>query len=301
MRILDLTNQYGLMFLGCFEAAGYDVVNGVPVSSKIDPSVYLVGSTISVLKSRLLGGPDIPHCVMVQRAIRTQSLCKMEHGQYQNGIYGSYFIAMGTLAPYHWLEETVALVYGFIREFLPLSEPPLFRVSNMDSDLRAACQKTGPVELDSRPITYYRHRYGLETQKVSGRNCNLAISSGGRFLDIANIIVIERDGVPFAVEFAMGMSTFLTHLYGFPHTMLGNTVADVLPMRRDADYSLGDCVSVVHCLLREGIVPNSSKMQGRLLKRYQNVMLRLCSELGKYPDELLAEYAGYDTKLCLPL
>ena len=91
----------------------------------------------------------------------------------------------------------------------------------------------------------------------------------------------------------MGMSTLLTHLYRLPHTMMGNVVADVLPMENWKEYQLGDCLSVVECLRQEGVVPRSSHMQGRILKRYQRVMDGLCLSMGKDPQSLLDIYATH--------
>lgn len=301
MRILDLTNQYGNDFLQQFHSCGYQIVHGKPVSSRIDPSVHLIGSTISVLKPYLFDA-EIPRCVMLQNAIRTQSLRRIEHGQYDNGIYGSYFIAMGTLAPYHQLEETTQLASQFLDGILQGDRSRLlFRVSSSDSDLLQVCKAAGNTELDSRPGRYYRHHYGLDDLHITGRNFNIAVLSDGEFQDVANIIVIERDHEPFAVEFAMGMSTLLTHTLSLKHTMLGNIVADICPMEGPPDYSLGDCVSVVGCLEHEGVRPNGSKMPGRLLKRYKKVLGELCSSTNQDPEKLLSDYAAHFSGIRLPI
>ena len=301
MSVFNYTLQYGAHFLRQYNAEGFHTVSSVPVSSRIDPSVFLVGSTISVLKHFLLTDAPIRPCVMIQPAIRTQNLKKMEQGTFENGIYGSFFLAMGTLAPYSALDVTTAVACKYLRSLLPPDGPDLlFRVSSEDSDLLHICQKEGITEIDSRPFSYYRHKYGMDTQGIRGRNFNIAIPSNGSFQDVGNIIVIERDGEPFAVEFAMGMSTLLTHLFQFPHTMAGNIVADVLPMDNALEYSLGDCLSVVACLQREGVKPNSSKMQGRILKRYIKLLDELCDVLQKDPGSLLRTYSQYVSELPFP-
>lgn len=301
MSVLDDTCQFGREFLRQYRSGGFDIVGSVPVSCRIDPSVFLVGSTISVLKEHLLVDSPVPHCVLLQPAIRTQSLLPMERGEETHSIYGSYFLAMGTLAPYESLALTTEIACNYLCTLLPsCRQDLLFRVSTADSDLLRVCRQAGATEVDSQPPTYYRHRYGLADQGIFGRNFNIAIPARDVHRDVGNIIVIERHGVPFAVEFAMGMSTLLTHLYRLPHTMLGNVVADILPMGNWKEYQLGDCLSVVNCLRQEGVVPRSSHMQGRILKRYQRVMDALCLSMGKDLLSLLDTYAAHARGL-LPL
>lgn len=308
IKILNLTNQYGKGFLECFRDKGFAVRKGVAVSSRIDPSVFLVGSTISVLKPYLLCGKEIPRSVMIQRAIRTQSLRIMEKRMDTQSIYGSYFLAMGTLAPYEVLGETLDALLSFLENIIKDDASVMLRVSSKDADLLTACtdcadkRKNILIEMDQWPDTYYRHHYGLDRERITGRNFNLAVlCKEDCWADIGNIIVIEKNGVPFAVEAAMGMSTLITHLFGLPHTMLGNIVADIFPMKNLEDFWIGDCVSVVNCLRMEGVIPNSSRMQGRLLKRYEKVLQFLCREHQLNSEILLDIYREYEKKLLLPL
>lgn len=50
---------------------------------------------------------------------------------------------------------------------------------------------------------------------------------------------------------------------------------------------MGDCISVIACLEAEGVYPNSTHMQGRLLKRYYNVFSNLCNQLGYNEEKML--------------
>lgn len=309
MSIIDLTNNYGNAFLHSFMDSGFQLHNGVLVSSRIDKSVYLVGSTISVLKQYLFNYKDVPKIVMMQKAIRTQSLKIMENKSESNSIYGSFFLAMGTLAPFSSLMETINIAIYYLASIL--SEPKnaiILRVSSKDDDLFSACKNVlGSadnviIETDSKPDKYYQHHYGMDEIGINGRNFNIAVSNDGSlWLDVGNIIVIQKNKVPFAVEFAMGMSTLIANLFGMPHTMLGNTVSDILSMKDKYDFWLGDCLSVVNCLKQEGIVPNSSKMQGRILKRYQKVLFELCDERGLDANELLLQLREYNNGLLLPI
>lgn len=301
MSVLDDTLKFGKEFLRQYHDSDFEIVSSVPVSCRIDKSVFLVGSTISVLKQHLLAKKPIPHRVLIQPAIRTQNLLPMERGEDTQSIYGSFFLAMGTLAPYESLALTTEIACNYLCSQLNCCRYNLLlRVSATDSDLLQICRHVGAMEIDTQPLSYYRHHYGLADQGIFGRNFNIAIPARGEHRDVGNIIVIERHGVPIAVEFAMGMSTLLTHLYRLPHTMLGNVVADVLPMENWKEYQLGDCLSVVGCLQQEGVKPRSSCMQGRILKRYQRVMDRLCLSMGKDPQCVLDTYVSHARGL-LPL
>lgn len=305
MRVLELTNAWGRTFLDCFRQQGYLGIPGVPVSSGVDSSVFLVGSTISVLKPHLLSPEPVPKRVLLQKAIRTQSLKAMEEGVDRGSVYGSFFLAMGTLAPYAELGETVHLALTYLEGIQAERRPIMIRIHPDDLDLLKACEACGAdhrllLEKDSRPLTYYRHHYGLDAQRINGRNFNLAVSGGGDdWKDVANIIVIERNGQPFAVEFAMGMSTLIAGLHGLPHTMLGNIVADIFPMADCMHYWTGDAISVVSTLESEGVTPNSSRMPGRLLKRYKAVLERLCAQLHLDAGELVSRYGSYERRLAL--
>lgn len=311
MNIKELSQYYIKCFGETHERFQFKKETAVNVSSRVDSSVFLVGSTVSVLKPYLL---DNAGCTekryLVQPAVRTQQLSIME-SQIDNGsCYGSFFFAMGDLAPYTSLREVFQLSVEFLSEIFREGEQKLmFRVSSSDEDLLECCKQYKEfciTEIDSRPEQYYRHHYGLNEEHIFGRNCNIAVAcaSKAEYKDIANIIVIEKSGVPFAVELAVGLSPLICHAFGLEHTMKGNIVADLLDMKDVDGYWLGDCLSVIACLETEGVKNNSSHMQGRLLKRYIKVMDALCEKMSiseKYRQDILmelkTEYAGLRSML----
>lgn len=307
MTVLELTNICGSQFLHLFQDKGYVVQQGINVSSKQDPSVFLIGSTISVLKKHLLSNSNIPKIVLLQKAIRTQSLKKMEQRQQLNTRYGSYFISMGTLAPYSYLDEAIIIAVSYLISFGFESSSIMIRVNNSDNDMllasiRAQREFHYLIEVNGRETTFYKHHYGLDKEKIAGRNINIAVlTKNNEWIDIANIIVIEKANKPMAIEFAMGMSNLISCIQGTPHTMLGNIIADIFEMKDLTDYWIGDCISVVSCLQNEGVIPNSSKMQGRLLKRYNNLLVSLCAEKQYAPIDLINAYKDYEKCLSLPI
>lgn len=303
--IKEISKNYIDCFIDLHEKYGFESESSVAVSSGIDKSVYLIGSTISVLKPYLLEERGlINKKFLIQPAIRTQQLKNMENLKDNGSCYGSFFLAMGDLAPYVCLDEIFSMVIDYFISILDGdTRRVMFRVSSQDKDLMKYCMQyetISTIEIDSRQESYYRHHYGLDKQRIFGRNCNIAIAQkdGHEYRDVANIIVIENDGFPFAVEVAIGVSTLISHIYGFPHTMKGNLIADILEMKHTYAYWLGDCISVIACLEGEGVVPNSSRMQGRLLKKYRKVFDTLSIQMG-YDEaskcNILANYGKYYT------
>ena len=285
MNIKELSRDYIRCFEEIHEKYQFMREKAKKVSSRVDSSVFLVGSTISVLKPYLL---DDAGCTekryLIQPAVRTQQLRNMEIKKNSGSCYGSFFFAMGNLSSYASLQEVFQITVEFLCEiFHKGNQRFMFRVSSKDGDLMECCRKYEKFcvsEVDSRPEPYYRHHYGLNKECIFGRNCNIAVSPTpeDEYKDIGNIIVIERNGVPFAVELAVGLSPLICHAFGLEHTMKGNIVADLLEMKDVTDYWLGDCLSVVACLEYEDVKINSSHMQGRLLKRYRKVMDVLCGQ-----------------------
>lgn len=286
MNIKELSQYYIKCFGEIHEKYNFIKESAVSVSSRVDSSVFFVGSTISVLKPYLLKlGGYTEKRYLVQPAIRTQQLRNMENGTDNGSCYGSFFLAMGDLAPYSCLSEVFYILFDYLNMIFSDNEQKLmFRVSSRDKDLLECCEQHKNqclVEIDSRTEKYYYHHYGLDSEEIYGRNCNIAVApkEGIGYKDIANIIVIEKNGIPFAVELAIGLSTLICHAFGLEHTMKGNIVADLFEMNNIMDYWLGDCFSVITCLESEGVKINSSHMQGRLLKRYIKVMDSLCKKL----------------------
>lgn len=261
-------------FKNMFASKGYLEVNEVKITSKIDSSVFFVGSTISVLKPYLLNG-NIPEkgLFIVQRAIRTRML-KDLYNTSNTSEWSSYFKAMGILAEYGKLKDVVWDMRCFFVDILKIPVKYLMiRISSEDRDLMEVCRENCnnmQVEVDTMLPKYYRHKYGLSDVGIYGRNFNIAIldKSSATFKDVANIIVIEDDHKQYGIEFATGSSAILARLNGYNHTIKSSVIANTINIHSDNECKLADCFSVVVSLIYEGIKPNSSSIHGRILKKY---------------------------------
>jgi len=244
-----------------------------------------VGSTISVLKPYILTS-SIPKngISLIQPAIRTQQLKNLCRKDGYFSEWASYFIALGTLVNYESLSNTLNDAIQFLSLLGIPDKDILIRLSSQDKDLLTACFSTVPhiaLERDSQPRTYYKHKYGLDEHCIQGRNFNFAIRDvrTDDYKDIGNLIVIEKKDVPIAVESAFGMSAIISRIFGCFHTTQATIISEFVECSDYDHCKFADCIAVVVHLILEGVRPNSSKMQGRILKKYLDGIWWFCKEL----------------------
>ena len=164
-KILKQTSYIDESFKKHFKKLGYTYVNETTITSRADKSVFYIGSAISVLKPYFLQ-KRIPEegVFLVQRAIRTQLLKNIYDEKISE--WSSYFKAMGILVNYEKIDKLCQNVWDYFHNELKIRrEDMIIRVSSRDKDLIQAwkCIDNYPeIEYDSRPETYYRHKYGLQ-------------------------------------------------------------------------------------------------------------------------------------------
>ena len=261
-------------FLNFYDGMNYRIEPSKNITCGCDASVYLIGSSISVLKPLLLNN-SIPNegVAIVQPAIRTQQLQNLYRNDSFFSEWGSYFKALGTLQKYEKVEEVINDTYQFIIGAGNMDSEILIRVCSRDTDLLSACQKIIPyikTEVDTMSEKYYKHKYGMDLYGIRGRNFNFCLKdkNSGMYGDVGNIIIIEKDNEPIAVESAIGLSALITRMCGFSHTVQSTVIADFIDCK-DYDYCrFADCIAVISHLFAENIKPNSSNMASRLLKKY---------------------------------
>lgn len=268
----ELLDAVSDSFFRFFSGAGYREEASVAISSGFDKSVTLIGSGISVLKPYLLSeAEDIPDVFIRQRAIRTHALRHILDPD--EDVLSSYFEAFCVLTSYKRLEALMEEAMAFFARALKVEAPHvLLRISSADRDLleQAAKLRGNPtLEIDTRPAEYFRHRYGLDEQHIRGKNLNFAFSSAGMAeLDVGNIVVVERNGTPFAVELAFGCQTAVMGLYGIPSSIQANMISDVIPLDTAAYRKLADALVVTAHLERENIRSCKQRYPIYLYRKY---------------------------------
>lgn len=164
-EILSQTKHIDETFKNYFKRKGYIYADESKITSRIDKSVYYIGSAISVLKPYFLERriPD-EGVFLVQKAIRTQLLKNIYDEQISE--WSSYFEAMGILVNYENINKLCQNVWDYFHNELGIKrENMIIKAFSKDADLIHAWKKIEnypEIEYDSQPENYYRHKYGLQ-------------------------------------------------------------------------------------------------------------------------------------------
>jgi hypothetical protein len=281
-------------FSDFYVSKGYTGHPPVLISSGIDPSVYLIGSHISVLKPYISSGSiPVPGYVIVQDCIRTQNLMLYRSSD-KDFNWASFFTSMGLLAPPARLREVGIEMIAFLRSVGIHELDIRLRISSKDRDLVEACaDMKHRAEIDTRPDSYYRHNLGFND--IFGRNYNICLRTPGTegFVDVGNVILIEKSGIPIAVELALGSSTILKQVHGLSHIMecfdiTGLETVDPLIRRK-----MEDAILVSLILYKEGLRPGQNGKR-RLLGQYVKTVSYYRTKAGIERDALFSILAAFE-------
>jgi hypothetical protein len=255
-----------------FSSAGYKEEQSVPISSGFDPSVRFIGSPISVYKPYLISRqiPN-PGMYMRQDCIRTKNLDRLLDDDFLPA-WGSYFPNMGAITPPERANNGCNEAFDFFEKKLGISpDNILIRISSLDKDLIEICRgryQDANFEVDGRSPDYYRHELGIEN--YGGRNCNIALrnANGEGFSDVANLIIIEDNGVPVCLEISIGTTTILKELHGLDHVQDGVPVGGLRTVDEKFRRKFEDAIVTSSVLFHEGLRPFGQHNRNRILKRY---------------------------------
>lgn len=288
------------VFLTHFYSFGCIEVPPVSITSGIDSTVRFIGSHISVLKPYLTGKKMLPKrgVAILQDCVRTQNAKRLGESDFCPK-WGSFFPSLGVLVPYKYFQEISAHVLGFLRDKLLCNKDNIvLRVNNADADLVQVCKTISApnnIELDARPLTYYRHSLGMNN--VKGRNFNLAFKDmkTGGLEDVGNVIVLEKNGTPHSVEVAIGSTTILKELYSLDH------ILDCHPLKLPTQpgeigliRQLEDTVITSIAITREGLLPSNKSNCSRLLKIYVAKLKEIAIKLQLNHSDLVSSMNNYE-------
>lgn len=267
-----VVSEFTLKFKKYYLGLGYQEEDPVPISSGVDPTVRFVGSHISVLKPHLVtGGIPQPGIFLVQNCIRTQNLKRLYDDSYFPR-WGSFFPSLGTISPPDGLDRVVSEAIGLLTEVFNIDKDLIVaRVTKEDKDLFASASKAfepNKLEIDTMPISYYRHKLGAP--ELKGRNFNFALKNCDKneFADVGNAIVLERDGIPVAVELALGSTTIIKQLFGLNHVLDCHTIIGLEGKKQPFGIKLTDCLITSLYLYRENLRPGGTDNRRRILRMY---------------------------------
>lgn len=285
-------------YIDYFTLCGYKNNEPVMITSGMDKSVVFIGSAISVLKPKLLNKCiDDNGDFIIQRAIRTRGLKRLEIPEISE--WCSYFDASGILVKYDCIDKLVYDIFNFLNKQLDIDKNDLMiRISSNDFDLINSLKNIDNSvkrEFDTRPETYYKHKYGLQDLGIFGRNFNIAIKDpkDEDYKDIGNIIVIESAKEKYGVECAIGLNSIIMRTLGLKSSIEATSIVDVYDLNKDEDYKFADCLSVVSHLAYEDVSRLSERSPNYLYRKYLNSLMYWGNKLGMNQNnikELLREY-----------
>lgn len=286
---------------------GYNENKPVKITSGVDKSVVLVGSTISVLKPKLLNNSIHKNGeFLFQRAIRTQPLKVMTVNQTSE--WSSYFDATGLLVPQNLGEKLVYDVLFFLINKLNLSKDDIMiRINCNDTDLMEIVKNVSDmcnVEMNTREEKYYKHRYGLDEYGIYGRNFNIALKDkkACEYKDIGNIIIIENQNKKFGIECAIGLNALLMRMEGLKTSIEASSISDIVKLKSPPQHKFADCLSVVSHLAYENVEGLKKRNPIYLYRKYLKYLEYWSEELNLKREDVIAmiknylkmEYNNYD-------
>lgn len=286
---------------------GYNENKPVKITSGVDKSVVLVGSTISVLKPKLLNNSIHKNGeFLFQRAIRTQPLKVMTVNQTSE--WSSYFDATGLLVPQNLGEKLVYDVLFFLINKLNLSKDDIMiRINCNDTDLMGIVKNVSNmcnVEMNTREEKYYKHRYGLDEYGIYGRNFNIALKDkkACEYKDIGNIIIIENQNKKFGIECAIGLNALLMRMEGLKTSIEASSISDIVKLKSPPQHKFADCLSVVSHLAYENVEGLKKRNPIYLYRKYLKYLEYWSEELNLKREDVIAmiknylkmEYNNYD-------
>lgn len=251
-----------------------------PLVSHHDKTIRFTNSTTSVLKPFLDEVVPTPGVFLIQPAIGQQGRIAWQKDRIL-GPYASYFYSLGTLQPPEFLRISALEGYNFIRDYLQVDPKNIaVKIYAQDEELVKAFTSQ-PINTlisgDPARINDYRHRYGMEN--VFGRNANYSIyDNSGVLKEVGNLTLIEREGVPIAVEVSYDTTTLLSAVINLEHPILAlsasTTLSDANALSQgritNEELVFSDSLNVSMALILDGLEP-SSRGRGRNLRDFISI------------------------------
>ncbi len=253
-----------------------------------------------MLKPKLLSGSiDLKGNFIKQKAIRTQSL-KNIYDTEKVTEFTSFFDALCVMTRYDKLPELVEDSFSFFQEYLGVApEDIMLRINSEDADLIKASEgidKKVKREYDTRPVKYYKHKYGLDEQGIYGRNMNFALLDRftGEYKDVGNIIVLESKDKKYGAELALGIQPIVMRMYGIPTSLEASYIADVVDLDSPKKLKYAESLIVVANLNKEDVMKNNRKRYPiYLYKKYLRALKFWQEQLGVSKVKLMTQLQDY--------
>ena len=261
----------------CFSEKNYYKESPVDITSKIDLTVDFVGSSISPLKKYIINN-NIPEqgIYLNQNSMKSKSLKYLKSDVPQK--FGCYYKCMGILTKPN-LEKVVYDTFDYFINYLNIPVDDIcIRICSQDSDLVKAIKNVDlgiKREYDTVDLKHYRHKYGMESRNITGRDFNIGIRKKGtnNFFNCGAFVLMESPDGPIAIDMAIGNCSLSLCKFGYNSTIASSRMGDLIEINSLEQEKFADALIAVSILLKENILEQSSKHFKYKFKRYLNILL----------------------------
>ena len=283
-----------LKFIQCFLKKGYFQEQPVAITSQVDPTIDFIGSKISPLKKYLISDniPEQGIC-LIQNSMKLKSLHYLKTLIPQK--FGCYYKCMGTLTKPK-LQQVVYDTFDYLTNpdylNIPLEDIHI-KICSSDEDLLNAIQhvdKEIKREIDTVDLKHYRHKYGMDSFNITGRDFNIGIRKKGteEFFNCATFVLMENQDKPIAIDMGLGNSSLAMCKFGLNSTVESSRMADIIQVDSVEKSKFVDALIAVSILLKENILEHPSKHFRKKFRQYLNALM-YWNLLYKFSEEELVD------------
>lgn len=255
-------------FFQFYKERDYQFMPSASLLPEDDESVLFTGATITPLKKFLRERVPSPGICMVQKCLRTKRLDEMTDLTIIPD-WAHYFTMCGILSAPGRIEEVSGEGYElWINRFKIKPNNLLLETSSSDRDLSEFWTSRRIIaEVDQKPKTYYRWRYGMPGIYGRGVNFLLRFNEEDTYRDLGNVISVEsEDDKVIAYEFGFGLESLLSKMYGFERPMEASLVSTVIPYEKGLQEKIIDVLMATVAIYHHGIEPGRGKERHVLKK-----------------------------------
>ena len=288
-KYLDFVEE---KFLQCYSQKGYIIEEAVDITSQIDPTIDFIGSKISPLKKYILSDNiPAPGYALIQNCIKLKSLKTIQTDQPFR--FGGYYKGMGTLA-FPDIRKSAEDLFEYLTspKYLAICPQDIcIRICSKDLDLMDSLVNINSEikrEIDTRDMCHYRHKYGMESNNITGRDFNVGIRHNGsnEYINCATLVVIERGSHPIGIDVGIGNLSLCMCKFGKSSTIAASRMSDIIPINSVETEKFADALIVVATLLKENILIHPSNHFRKKYRQYLNAAIYWNNLLGFTASEL---------------
>ena len=294
-------NYVKKMFFNYLKESGYEILDCVAVNSKIDSSVFLVGSCTNVFKPIFLSDriSDFGHFI-IQPSINSKYVDCLYNDALER--YSSNYITLGVLDRYDNLSRIMHTAFEFLLKMFDAKSLSV-RANSIDTDFtRIISRDYNEIKLILCGGDKCRNHFGTYNGlQICGRCIQFFHYNENACSDecFANLSVYEYNGDCVGVEFSTTVAAINIERFNFKNT---NEVNVLKSVSDNMNIKLLECISTVAILIKDGVRPNSSQMSGRIFKKYNRALAYLVEKQKiSYEEviELIRKYVNleFDTDI----